>query len=224
MTYKGILFDFNGVLLWDTLWHDEAWRQSSKLLRGIALSDEEMSEFVHGRTNTETFMYLLGKKPGAKELQEHTESKEKMYQDIAVSQGGHFSLSPGAEKLLNLLKENNVPRTIATSAPWINVDFYIKHLHLEKWFDVERIVYDDGNHRSKPAPDMYLEAAEKIHIPIAECIVIEDSGSGIQAAVNAGAGKIIGLGPKEKHDKLRALGANKTVETLTEVSLEDLRD
>src|SRR5207244_2576935 len=102
---------------------------------------------------------------------------------------------PGAEQLFDILKEKRIPFTIATSAPAINVNFYVQQFHLDTWFDIDKIVFDDGTMPSKPAPDMYLLAAKKMGIPITECIIIEDSRSGIAAALNAKAGKIIGLGP-----------------------------
>ena len=41
--FDGVIFDFNGVLLWDNHLHEEAWRRYSRLVRGAALTDEELS-------------------------------------------------------------------------------------------------------------------------------------------------------------------------------------
>ncbi len=222
MRYRGVIFDFNGVLLWDTLWHDEAWKNVSGDLRGIPFSEEEMQNNVHGKANKDVFSYVLGKDIDGDELHSHIKMKETAYQGIALSKADDFRLSPGAENLFELLKENRIPFTIGTSSPEINVRFYVHNLHLDKWFNVEKIAFDDGTVPGKPAPDIFLRAAEKISVPIEKCVVIEDSRSGIKAAQNAGAGKIIGLGPREKHTDLMSIGAHKTIESLAEMSLADL--
>ena len=54
-----------------------------------------------------------------------------------------------------------------------------------KWFDLGKVVYNDGTIPGKPAPDLFLVSAERIKVPAKECIVFEDSLSGIEAARNA---------------------------------------
>jgi len=71
------------------------------------------------------------------------------------------------------------------------VDFYFKNLNLHEWFDFGKIVYDNGNIVPKPAPDIFLKAASNIGLHPANCLVVEDSLTGIKAAHNAGAGKIV---------------------------------
>lgn len=61
--YKGVIFDFNGTLFWDSKMHLEAWREYSKNLRGTAFTDEEMREYMFGRTNEDIVKYLIGKQP-----------------------------------------------------------------------------------------------------------------------------------------------------------------
>ena len=81
-----------------------------------------------------------------------------------------------------------------------NVDFFIEVFNLEKWFDLEQIVYDNGNIPGKPAPDIYLKAAENIGLAPKDCIVVEDALSGIKAAENAGIGNIIAIASMESTD------------------------
>ena len=101
------------------------------------------------------------------------------------------------KQFLNFLKENDIPRTIATMSEWDNVEFYIKEFHLKKWFDLDKIVYSDGKIPGKPAPDIFLIAAEKIGLPPSDCVVIEDALAGIKAAKSAGIGKIIAIASLE---------------------------
>jgi beta-phosphoglucomutase-like phosphatase (HAD superfamily) len=63
------------------------------------------------------------------------------------------------------------------------------------------VIYDSGEYRGKPHPDLFLAAADKINIPIDKCLIIEDSHSGIQAARNANAGKIVAVNFDGRSDK-----------------------
>jgi beta-phosphoglucomutase-like phosphatase (HAD superfamily) len=83
---------------------------------------------------------------------------------------------------------------------WDNVEFYIKEFHLEKWFDLDKIVFSDGTIPGKPAPDIFLIASEKIGIEPKDCVVIEDAIAGINSAKNAGIGKIIAIASLEPID------------------------
>ena len=96
-----------------------------------------------------------------------------------------------------MLKENNIPRTIATMSEWDNVEFYIKEFNLKKWFDIDKIVYSDGTIPGKPAPDIFLIAAEKIGLKPEDCLVVEDAIAGINSAKSAGIGKIIAIASLE---------------------------
>ena len=79
----------------------------------------------------------------------------------------------------------------------MNVDFFIDIFNLEKWFDVNKIVYDNGKIKGKPAPDIYLKASEIIGLKPSKCTVFEDALSGIEAAQKAGIGEIIAVASKE---------------------------
>ncbi len=201
----GVIFDFNGVLFWDNPLHEEAWRQYSARLRGRPLADQEMTEQVHGRVNRDIFAYVLSRMPADDELARLAEEKEIIYRRLCLEAGEAFRLSPGAVELLDHLAASDVPRAIATSSPWVNLSFYIEHLALGRWFAPDRLIYDRGHYPGKPAPDIYLEAAEALRLPPAACVVVEDSLAGIAAARAAGIGRIVALGPAERHGELVAL-------------------
>jgi len=204
MKYSGVIFDFNGVILWDSEWHDEAWQKTSKELIGREFSDEEMHNLVHGRTNKDIFTLLLKREIVGEELKILTQKKETNYRNIAIRKPD-FRLSPGTVELLDFLTANKIIFTIATSSEKTNVDFFFKNLPLGNWFDVNKIVYDNGELPGKPAPDIYLKAAEIIGLPPQKCIVVEDAVSGIKSAHNAGIGKIIALGTEGKNKKFEQI-------------------
>jgi len=190
---KGIIFDFNGTLYWDSHLHYEAWREYSKILRGYEFSDEEMRDKMFGHTNKDIIEYAIGKTPSVEMVEKYGKEKEALYRKRCKLNPEEFKLAPGAIELLDYLKEKNIPRTIATMSEWDNVEFYIKEFHLEKWFDLDKIVYSDGTIPGKPAPDIFQIAAKKINLAPSECVVVEDAVAGIKAAESFGAGKIIAI-------------------------------
>src|SRR3989344_7947200 len=106
---KGVIFDFNGVLFWDTHLHDIAWRDYSRTVRGKAFSDEEMVHSVHGRTNKDILEYLTGRTIEGEELLEHVNGKENTYRELCLERKDEFKLAPGARAFLDYLKEAQKP-------------------------------------------------------------------------------------------------------------------
>ena len=200
MKYKGIIFDFNGTLFFDSKKHLEAWREFSHRLRWTAFTDDEMRKYMFGRTNEDIIAYAIQKRPTKEQVEKYGKEKEALYRDMCRKDLDNFKLAPGAVEFLDWLKENNIPRTIATMSEKDNVDFYIEGFNLAQWFDVNKIVYSDGTMRGKPAPDIYEIAAAKLNLKPEECVVVEDALSGIEAAKNAGIGKIIAIASMDGKD------------------------
>ena len=194
---KGIIFDFNGTLYWDSHLHYDAWREYSKLLRGYEFTDAEMREKMFGHTNADIIEYCIGEKPTNEMVEKYGKEKEAVYRKRCLLNPEEFKLAPGAVEFLDYLKEKKIPMTIATMSEWDNVEFYIKEFKLEKWFDLDKIVYSDGTIPGKPAPDIFMIAAEKIGLKPSECVVVEDAIAGINSAKSAGIGKIIAIASLE---------------------------
>jgi HAD superfamily hydrolase (TIGR01509 family) len=223
MKYQGVIFDFNGVLLDDAGFQIEAWQQVARQLRGREMTAEELAVHMHGRPNSYVLSYLAGRKIAAPELLTLIQAKETLYRELCLSNPGGLQLSPGARELLDTLVARSIPRNIATSSERTNLDFFVKHLALARWFEIAKIVYDDGRRPGKPAPDMYLAAAHNIQIPPKECMVVEDAVSGLQAARAAGIGYIIGIGAPDVQARLLACdGVSAVIESLAEFPRERL--
>ena len=194
---KGIIFDFNGTLFWDSQLHLDAWKEYSKKLRGISFTEAEMLQYMFGRTNKDIIEYAIGKKSNKKLVEKYTQEKEAEYRTKCLEHPEEMKLAANAEELLDYIKANNIPTTIATMSEWCNVEFYIKEFKLDKWFDIDKIVYSNGLIPGKPAPDIYIIAAKNIGLAPSECVVVEDALSGIESAKNAGIGKIIAIASRE---------------------------
>jgi HAD superfamily hydrolase (TIGR01509 family) len=223
MKFDGIIFDFNGVLWWDSHLHEYAWKQFSEAVGSRSFSSEEIRAHALGRTNQYCLTYLMGRPVTGDDLEQLTQQKETIYRQLCLKQGTDFKLSPGAIELLDYLVARDIPHTIATGSEKTNLDFFVEHFLLRKWFNLTQIVYDDGSRLGKPAPDMYLEAARRIELEPTQCVVVEDSPSGIEAAYEAAIGHIVALGPADTHHRLTKLkGVNRVVETLEEIPKEQL--
>ncbi|HAM97002.1 MAG TPA: hypothetical protein DCQ26_00170 [Marinilabiliales bacterium] len=202
-TFKGIIFDFNGTLFLDSPLHEKAWIEMAVELRDKKLTVEEFRIHGHGRTNKTIIQYLLGYLPEMDELERITEQKEKYYRELCLQNSQDFKLASGAEWVLNKAKELALPITIATGSYARNVEFYFQYLNLGKWFRREWVVLDDGTYPGKPAPDIFMLAAQKLHLAIHDCLVFEDSYSGIESAWKAGVGHIVAVEPRLNHDLIK---------------------
>lgn len=103
--------------------------------------------------------------------------------DKYVEQNG-IEAKPGAETLLRYLKEKGIKTALATATPADRAEKYLEMVGLLNYFD--EICSARMVKNGKPAPDIYLYAAEKLDLPPSECIALEDSQNGIRSAHAAG--------------------------------------
>ena len=216
---RGVLFDFNGTLFFDSLFHLEAWRQIyQELYKGA--KEAPGDSFFRGPRN-DALIQAIAPTMTAEERQECSVRKEAVYRNICRSHPEQLHLVAGAEEVFAGLKERRIPFTLATASIVDNIEFYYQVFPLKKWVDRSLCVYDDGNYENKG--EMHLEAARRIGVPLSECLVIEDSVSAITHAKENGAGIIIGIGTREVHPELLRLGADYCICDFTEFDFEWLR-
>lgn len=189
---KGFLFDFNGTLYDDSRLHMQAWRNYFREKFNRALSDAEVQSFI-GPSNADIFAMSLGVRLSTEKAAELSAEKEAAYRAVARSNPANLRLIDGVPEMLDLLAERKIPFALATSSVRENVDFYLEDLGLKRWFSIDRIVYEEGKLASKPDPAFYIEAAHRIGLSPGDCTIVEDSPTGIQAAINARAGRIIAI-------------------------------
>lgn len=200
--YDGIIFDFNGTLVWDTGLHEKAWIAFSREI-GNPVDVETYYRDIHGKTTKNILEMLLGHAVDEKEIADLSRAKEALYRKICLENPEIFVLAPGVEDFLDHIKDNEIPMNIATASEIENVEFFIEYFSLERWFDTSRIVYDDGQVANKPEPDIYLQAALNLGIAPERLVMIEDSYSGIVAASRSGCGYLIATGePSRDHQSI----------------------
>ena len=95
----------------------------------------------------------------------------------------------GANAFFSKLQEQGIPFAIASASIKTNIDFFVESFGLRRWFDQDRIIYDDGRFANKV--DMFRFAADVIGVPVEECLIFEDSESDIRDALKAGCRNVI---------------------------------
>ena len=191
--FKGILFDFNGTLFFDSDFHIEAFQRIFPRLGAPAPTKEDVIERILGRSNAMIYRENIKADASDAETAEFGHDKEAIYFELCLANKERFKLTEGAEKFLDYLKAEGIPFTIATGSDRESVDFFFEHLGLDKWFDIEKIVYTDGSFRGKPSPDCYFLAAEKLGLSAGDCLIFEDGRSGIMSANAANAAGVIAI-------------------------------
>ncbi len=200
--FKGVIFDFNGTLYEDTDLQENAW---AILIRKYFQRDMYPNEFrdcFHGLGNADILNYINSLDPDLQFDITITDEKEETYRRLCREQPERVKFLPGVTELLDDLKTAGIPIAIATASEIVNVKFFIEFFDLRRWFEPENIIYDDRTFPLKPAPDIYLRAAERLGLAPADCVVCEDSSNGIHAAEAAGAGRIIARRSELKTDSL----------------------
>ena len=190
---KGLLFDFNGTLFFDSEYHLRAFSSFYRHYGLPVKSDEYIVNNVFGRANGEIFREEFIADATDEEVAAFSESKEIKYRELCDRHPEKFVLGDGVDDMLDYLVENSIPFCMATGSPYDNVKFYFDKLGIGKWFSLDNIVYCDGTFPGKPAPDIYRIAAQRLGLDVSECAVFEDGTSGIISANTAGAAKVIAV-------------------------------
>jgi beta-phosphoglucomutase len=186
--YKGVVFDFNGTLLWDTRLHNEAWDVFLSE-HHLSLSNRKKNEIIHGRNNSLIIPALFGPGLNEEEISRLVVHKETIYQELCLEKG--IDYAPGARDFISFLKSRNIHYSIATASGKENVDFYFDKLDLGSFIDRDYVIYDNNRIKSKPDPEIFQIAINKLGLSNKEIVIFEDSYAGILAAQRAKPGKII---------------------------------
>ena len=205
---KACLFDFNGTMFFDGRLHDKAWRETISKETGKTITDEDIRKYIYGCNNRDIVKHFFSDKYGwdkagtgtseqiNKEItvlaKEIAEKKESLYRTLC-RELDTIELAPGLADFLDELDTKDIKCAIVSAATKENIELYFEVFNLAKWFSWEQIVYDNGTLPGKPAPDMWLAAADRLHVDIGNCVVYEDSLNGILAAKRAGAARIVAV-------------------------------
>ena len=186
MSVKGLVFDFNGTLFFDSELHLIAFSECFTSRGMTPLDRDFVIKNIFGQQNEAIYRTYFNPTPSKNELRSFSKEKEGRYFELCRSSEGYDRLCTGAEEMLDYLKQNSIPYCIATGSEYENVEFYIEHIGLDRWFSLDDIVYTDGSFRGKPEPDIYRIAAARLGLSPDEIAVFEDGTAGLMAARDAG--------------------------------------
>lgn len=191
---EGIIFDLDGVITDTSEFHYLAWKKLADE-EGIPF-DREANEGLRGIPRRQSLMAILqGRSATESQIQDMMERKNKYYIELMQSITPK-DLLPGAAELLEELQAAGIKIALGSSSK--NARTVIQRLGIEDKFVAIADGYSVEN--SKPAPDLFLFAAEKLEVSPHNCIVVEDATAGIEAGLAAGM-KVVGLGPNERVGK-----------------------
>jgi beta-phosphoglucomutase len=177
-----LIFDLDGVVVDSMPTHTLAWQ---RYLERLGRPREDVATRMHGRRNDEIVRDFLGPDVPSGVVFEHGAAKERLYREMMAPQLMD-RLVPGVERFLGRAAATRSPALVAlaTNAEPANVAFVLHGTGLARCFRVVAQGTDVKN--AKPAPDVYLYAAERLGAEPRNCIVFEDSPVGVAAARAAG--------------------------------------
>ena len=175
---KAIVFDLDGVLCFTDQYHYRAWKALADEL-GIYFN-EKINDRLRGVSRMASLEIILEKSDKQytqEEKEQFTEKKNTLYKQLLHNMSPK-DVTDEVRQTLAELKQRGYKLAIGSSSK--NTQFIIKQVDIESYFDAVA----DGNDitYSKPDPEVFLKAAEKLCISPEECAVVEDADAGIRAA------------------------------------------
>jgi beta-phosphoglucomutase len=192
---RAVIWDVDGTLIDSAEYHWLAWRDTLAAERFELTRERFQASF--GQRNDTVLRGYFGEGITAADTARIAHAKEERYRDL-MRTGGIQPL-PGVDRWLDQLKAGGWRQAIASSAPRENLGAILIALGREGFFDA--VVSAEEIEHGKPAPDIFLRAAEKIGTPPARCIVVEDAPAGVEGARRAG---MRCIGVLTSHDRLAA--------------------
>ncbi|WP_341530763.1 beta-phosphoglucomutase [Nostoc sp. UHCC 0302] len=188
---RGVIFDLDGVLTDTAEYHYLGWQRLADE-EGIPFN-REANEALRGVSRRASLMLIVGDRPYSEaQIQEMMERKNRYYVEY-LENISTKDLLPGALELLNELRQAGIKIAIGSGSK--NARTVLEKLGIADKIDAIADGY--SVQQPKPAPDLFLYAANLLGLEPSQCVVVEDAAAGIEAAL-AGGMWAVGLGPPER--------------------------
>jgi beta-phosphoglucomutase len=176
---QAFLFDLDGTLIDSMPHHQGAW-SAWYARRGIEMGDETSFEATAGRSNAEILLDLFPEHT----VEEHVtmaDEKDAIYRELAAASLG---LIGGAEAFCAQARVAGFKMAVCTASTPLNMQLAFERHRIDRW--VEAVTSPADGLRGKPHPDIFLEAARRLNVDPADCVVFEDAPLGVEGARRAG--------------------------------------
>lgn len=190
-----IIFDMDGVICHTNPYHSKAFHNFFNK-RGMQPTEEEFGQHMYGKSNSYIFSHFFGRPISGEELEQFENEKEGLFREIYKP---HVMTIPGYLPFLEQLIKKDFKLGVATSAPRANMELILDSLGIMSVFGSTLASEDVAKH--KPHPMVYLKSSRNLKSEPEQCIVFEDSYSGVTAGLAAGM-KVIGVLSSHTVDEL----------------------
>ena len=225
---RTVIFDFDGVITDSEILHFRAFNQVLGQY-GIELTKQEYYKTYLGFNDADCYRMLIHQgllKAGQEQIGNLIEEKKHIYKELAKTEG---KMIEGVRDFLTLLEDNSIPMAICSGSLLTEVEMVLEDTGLRHLFEV--IVSGEQVKKGKPDPEGFLLTLKRLnnnvslvqagnHILPGECIVIEDSHWGLEAAKAAGMHTIA---VTNSYGAEQLGMAEKIVNQLNELSIGDLQ-
>lgn len=196
---KGVIFDMDGVIF-DTERMSSRFWQKTMAKYGYEINDEIYTEIMgRDREGIVRALEEIYKNP---EIDFKSIAEEKTDAMVEELDKNPIPKLLGIDEILIYLKENNYKLAVATSTRKIRAEKRLKKEGLYDYFDA--FMYGDDVVRSKPNPEIFLRAAKMLDLDPKNCLILEDSPSGIEAAYSGGFPCINVVDMKKPTEKMKS--------------------
>ena len=189
MRIEGVIFDLDGVLVSTDEYHYLAWKCIADIEE--ITFDRELNERLRGVSRMQSLEIILErteKNYSFEEKEKLAFIKNEVYKWY-ITRLSPDDILPGGNEFLETLKNKNIKTAVGSSSR--NASFILKKIGLMDAFDT--VVDGTQINNSKPDPEIFLKAAERLNLLPSKCLVIEDADAGIEAA-RLGGMLVLGLG------------------------------
>ena len=177
---EALIFDMDGTMIDSMPWHAKSWVVFTQR-HGLALDVSDILARTTGRTGTECMRELFERALSDAECDALVHEKEVIYRDMF---GGNFAEVAGFNTFAKAAVARGLKIAVGTAGDKHNIEFAMSRLKMDPL--PLAIVGGDEGLTGKPTPAIFLEAARRIGVAPARCIVFEDAPFGIEAARRGG--------------------------------------
>ncbi|GGM99758.1 hydrolase [Dyadobacter beijingensis] len=181
-----VIFDMDGVICHTNPYHSRAFRAFFSK-RNLSPTEEDFAQHMYGKSNSYILSHFLQRVIEGDELLQMEDEKESLFRELYEP---YVEPITGIVAFMQDLKANGAALGVATSAPRANLDLIMSKVPVREMLG--SILASEDVKKHKPDPEVYLTSARNLGMEPAQCVVFEDSFSGVSAALNAGM-RVVGV-------------------------------